>query len=103
MGVSISLAALWSPARRRELAEPFRLALHRGPGLGLPPKTRSPPIYLPQIFTEANPFALIRSLPGVKGWEPSRAPEELDREGVGAAVISFERDNALALMPSLAA
>jgi predicted TIM-barrel fold metal-dependent hydrolase len=47
-------------------------------------------LYPPQIFAEANSFAeQIRSLPGVKDWEPSRAADELDRDGIGTAVISF--------------
>ncbi|MHB8528369.1 MAG: amidohydrolase family protein [Caulobacteraceae bacterium] len=47
-------------------------------------------IYPPPIFTQANSFAdQIRGLPGVKDWAPSQAADELDRDGVGAAVISF--------------
>jgi predicted TIM-barrel fold metal-dependent hydrolase len=47
-------------------------------------------IYPPQIFAQANSFAdQIRSLPGVKDWEPTRAADALDRDGVGTAVISF--------------
>jgi predicted TIM-barrel fold metal-dependent hydrolase len=47
-------------------------------------------IYPPRIFTQASSFAdQIRSLRGVTDWEPSRAADALDRDGVRTAVISF--------------
>jgi len=47
-------------------------------------------IYPPAVLSVEHSLAdRLRRLPGVKDWDPIRAAEELDAEGLGMGVISF--------------